>query len=475
MPRRSGPLAPPVPSTEDYYRDPHVRARMLEYCGATSGRPGTAAYLAALATSGAQGPTWEQPLHVPTADMASVWARGADVARSLWDSEHLIVLLDLDYQNADYPGEAFLHPADVLLKLEPAYRATMAVFHRLHLQAHKTVTGRGYHVCGQVPLSDPLVDRLARIVPAAPSWYGSHLARRPSGVSLEMSERQARASAGLGCLLEYAAHLILQEARGAPVPVVVNGTVVGKGTVGRECVSIDFSHVGDPLDVRHMRVAFGAYQWHRLRPDIFGPLAASVPPLAAIPRGRQSLATLLMHGRGLDRGMRAARGTSAVLPNVSRGVSALLARYERSTLATFHRTFYVERQHNLTSPPLDLAALPPCLSAALLRPNDLLLKPEHIQHLVRGLLARGWSAAEIAALVQAKYESDHGWGDRWARLDPQTRAEFDVRVFAGMAATGADTLIDFNCVSAQEKNICPLAGCHYDLRVDRDRLAAHAP
>ena len=117
------------------------------------------------------------------------------------------------------------------------------------------------------------------------------------------------------------------------------------------------------------------------------------------------------------------------------------------------------------------AGLAPCVTAPLERPNDLLLKPEHLQHVVRALLARGWAAAQIAALVQQKFEEPHGWGDRWARSDPRTRADFDVRVFAGLVATGADELIDFNCVSAQEKDICPRVGCPHDLRVDRDRLA----
>jgi hypothetical protein len=57
-------------------------------------------------------------------------------------------------------------------------------------------------------------------------------------------------------------------------------------------------------------------------------------------------------------------------------------------------------------------------------------------------------------------------------MDAQTRAEFDVRVFAGMVATGMDEGIDFNCRSAQEKGLCPGAGCTHDLRSDRDHLLA---
>jgi hypothetical protein len=37
-----------------------------------------------------------------------------------------------------------------------------------------------------------------------------------------------------------------------------------------------------------------------------------------------------------------------------------------------------------------------------------------------------------------------------------------------MIATGLDRGVDYNCVSAQEKGLCPWApDCHRDLRTDR--------
>ncbi len=78
--------------------------------------------------------------------------------------------------------------------------------------------------------------------------------------------------------------------------------------------------------------------------------------------------------------------------------------------------------------------------------------------------------------MQAQYEADHGWGDRWrARMDARTRAEFEVRVFAGLLETHDDSLVDFNCVSAQEKDICPQRGCQFDLRIARSRLGSGRP
>lgn len=461
----------------DYYGHDDVRARIREYCGGTAFRPPTAAFVLAFDGDARALPTWDNATRLPADRLEAVWARGDDISRSLWDTERLLFFFELEYQNIDHPGEPFVHPADVFLKLEPAYQAFASSAAARHLRTRSLVSGRGYHFVGQVPLSDPIVDRLAALVPDTPGWYWSHEARRPEGSTARMSERQARAASGLGLLLEYLAHLVHETATASSViPVVFNGTVVGRGVYGRECASIDFSHAGDPLDVRHMRTAFSTYQWHRHRPDIFGAdVALGVPPLVVLPRGRHSLMMLLAGGRDLEAGARAARESSVLLPNVAQGLTRLLDDYSGSTLAAFHREFLAERHATGTGVrPLDPADVPPCMAAALVRPNDLLLKPEFLQHLVRGLLSRGWTAGEIAALVQSKYEADFGWGDRWMHMHPATRAEFEVRVFAGLIATGRDSLIDFNCVSAQEKDLCPRTRCTHDLRLDRDRLVAGA-
>ena len=452
----------------EYYEVEAIRARMLEGCGAGPQVQPSAAYVAGLGDSSESLLTWEHTERVPPDQIATFWARGMDISRSLWDKSHLIFVLELDYLNVDQPAEPFLRPAEVFFKLEPAYRALLRVCRAFNLPVRAMVTGRGYQFAGQIPLDAPVVDRLAALA-ATPSWFAGVEARRSADHSSSMSERQASASAGLGLLIEYTAHRILAAASPrSQIPVVFNGTVVGAGRVGRECVSIDFSHVGDPLDVRLMRLVFSTYQSHRFRPDIFGPVAAGLPPLAAIPR-THSLMRLLTDGHGLEAAVRAAADADVRLPSIVDGVDDLLSIYERSELAAFHRDFYRTRQEGQGTAP-GSADLPPCVTRLLDQPNDLLLKPEHLQHLVRALRARSWRPAAIAAIVQSAYEADHGWGDRWSWMDPQTRAEFEVRVFAGMIATRVDTLVDFNCVSAQEKGLCPRTGCPFDLRRDRDRL-----
>jgi hypothetical protein len=169
---------------------------------------------------------------------------------------------------------------------------------------------------------------------------------------------------------------------------------------------------------------------------------------------------------------RAKRG-SALIPDASLGVSALLERYTASPLAAFHASYQREVSVAAAEPPpcLDPAPLPACVAAPLVWPNDLLLRPEQLQHAMRYLLACGWSAGRVASLVGARYSSaDHNWGSHWQRADPRARAEFDVRVFAGRHAAGTDGGLDFNCRSAQEKGLCPGGPCTHDLRRQRGML-----
>lgn len=460
-----------------YYADTNVRARIVEYCGGTERSTPTAAYVAALsATSPPSLPSWDDALKVPGHQIARLWPMGADLARALWDTKHLVFMIELDYLNVDEPVAPFLHPADMFLKLEPVYRAALRVFRTWRLRVSAVATGRGYHFAGRIPLDHPVVETLAARAPGTPAWFAGVEARRPAGVAATMSERQARAATTLGLLIEFTAHGILEQSVEAEIPVVFNGTVVGPaGAGGRECVSIDFSHVGDPIDTRHVRAAFSTYQWHRIRPDIFGRRASClIAPLAAVPRGRQSLVALLTHARHLGPACRTAKRVRTTLPNIASGIESLLAGYDASRLRRAHERFYAELQAPAPRRPLSASGLPKCVTASLERPNDLLLKPEHLQHLVRGLMSRGWHPAEVARLIQSHYEADHQWGRRWtAHMNARTRAEFEVRVFSGLIDTGRDRLVDFNCVSAQEKGLCPGGACTHDLRDDRDAMARH--
>ena len=404
-----------------YYRDPRVYTRLREFCGCEGERAPSAVFVAGFDAGHEEFPTWWDSEAVPSGSLDRLLERGCDVSRSLWDTRSLIFLIDWDYQNLDYPAEPFTHSTEVFFKIERAYAATVAVLNAAGIRPSISSTGRGYHFVGRVPLDSPVVDSLAA-AGGVPSWYARHATSGSRWGAPAMTERHAAATEGLGLVIEYLAHAILRRAgERSLVPVVLNGTTVGSGLIGRECISIDFSHVGDPLDVRHVRMGFSAYQWHRARPDIFGTAVSALPPVACVPRTQRSLEAFIRAGRTLGDAADAARRVQCLVPDISSGIARVLERYRQSPLAVFHREFAAEWHRDIHPGDLDLPAdLPPCISWPLAQPNDLLLKPEHLQNLVRGLTARGWPSARIGRLVAREYKSDHGWSDRW-RVSAPTR------------------------------------------------------
>ena len=468
--------APRDLSVREFQRLPQVVDRVKEFCGLDAGARSRCVYVTGMGALDGQHVTWGHVSFRAPECLEELLGAGNDVARSLWDTESLLVYLDLDYRNEDLAGEPYLHPADCFLKLEPVYNAVWRTLDDLRIPMLDLVTGAGYGFVGSLPLESPTVDRLAALVSETPTWHGSHLQRRPAFTTLQIHERVARAHQGLGLVLEGLMHRVLARAASSSLlPVVVNNVDVGIGPRGREAISIDLTHMGDPLDVRHMRVAFGAYQKHRLRPDLVGNAASRLPPLAVVPRRRRPLLEVL-ENRTLVRAPQWAK-TPVAIPNVEEGVARLLADYEASDLASWHRDFERIRpdppeQWPRTYFRLEPGSLPPCVAACLEYPNDLLLKPSYVQLLVRTLMARGWHPRHVAGLVRAHYSRSDLWDEHWRRADPSTRADFDVRVFAGLIAMGLDEGMDFNCVSTQEKGMCTGHGCHFDLRQERDRLLA---
>ena len=198
--------------------------------------------------------------------------------------------------------------------------------------------------------------------------------------------------------------------------------------------------------------------------------------MVAVPRRAESVEHTLSHRTDLRHAARLARTTSAAPPDTSAGLLRLIDAYSDSRLAQFHRAF--DRDVSTIDgidgtvgiPVLAGVTLPSCVTRPIAAPNDLLLQPSVIQHVTRVLMSHGFSARDVATLIQARYEADHGWGTRWSWMDPESRSSFDVRVFGGMLMAGVDEAVDLNCCSAQEKGLCPGGECGLDLRTARARL-----
>jgi hypothetical protein len=455
-----------------YYGSRAVRERMSEFLGGP-GKP-TAAYI--VSNDGMS----DYGAPALPACLSQYLREEVEIDRSMWDQNALIADIDLEYHNFDYPAAPWLDPERAFDLQEPVRDATMRILEQAGVAPLTIVSGRGFHVVWAISRKSRAFERLVRLGRVPPSLERRYAQScSPGGLSVDAD--LGRAFAGLGLVLEFVGHRVLRASKeSCALPVQPTAIEVGPGPGGREIVSFDLSEYGDPLHTRHVRLPFSAYlkprqfEWllgetgvRRLLPIFAVPLAG-MTPLQAIHVARRPEAVLEL-----------SRHVSTRIPDGSGAMDNLLDEYEASELGAFHEEFYREPWEVLpftvTPGPARIPGAPPCLEWLLEHPNDWLLRPAALQHVVRILTALKWRPRGIAQLIYSCYQRDFDWGDFWVRLDPFSRAIFYTRLFAGMIATGADQLIDLNCVSHKEKGYCMTPQCSFNLVSFGDMLRDRRP
>ncbi|HET6898431.1 MAG TPA: hypothetical protein VFK70_08795, partial [Vicinamibacteria bacterium] len=309
----------------------------------------------------------------------------------------------------------------------------------------------------RAPLGSSLHDDLigiARLNPALQARYEREEAREPLALSM------GAAHDGAGRLVEHLAHDVLRALRGRTDLPVTAADVPPSGRGPFIC--LDVTAYGDPLFSRYARCAFSSHQkaaWAGMEPE---------PPfVATLPRTSLALETLLAVRSDPAAAALWAESASARIPDVS-DAPDWVRDYRASPLARFHRRFDSAR------PATALAAdayariaadhLPKCVRVALESPNPNLLVPTMLRVVTLVLWSRGWPLHRVADLVRSRYEADHGWGDLWQRYEAAARADFYVRLFAGLVVEGLDDVSDFSCASQQGRGGCPGGDCGRELR-----------
>jgi hypothetical protein len=451
----------------NYYRHQVIRDRILEFLGGSSLEDATAVFL-----TGSDGSSDASSVDfVPVIQLDELLERGYEIERSLQDRERLIVDLDIDYENFDSAAEAYLNPERIFRILEPVLCGTLEVLASTGILPLRLISGRGYHLVWAVDRETRAFRHLATLgemsMNSATASKGPHTQFAPDS-DLE------RAFTGLGLLLEYVTHRVLDMTQPGPdVPVLPTAIEVGPGRHGhREIVSLDISEYGDPLPMRHIRVPFSPYlKPRRLTWCLGEDGVAKLMPIFEVPFIGMSIESALDIMRNATAALDLASRVRTRIPDQSAATSRLIGAYCRSELAAFHRDFYrglakqVDEGENK-----DVEELPECVRWVLDHPNDWLLKPAAMQHVTRVLSALGWRPYEICELIGSRYKADFDWGDFWARHDPEQRARFYVRLFAGLIHTGRDSLIDLNCVSHREKGYCTNPWCSSNLVIYQQAL-----
>lgn len=445
-----------------YYKDPGVRQRMYEFLGGGDLEHATALYVA-----GTDGYA-DYHLQSPPADLAEYLDGALELDRSLWDRESLIADIDLEYNNFDYPAAPWQDPERAFRLQQPVLDVMLQILGKAGIAPLILVSGRGFHLVWAVRRNSQAFRRLAGLgtVPASlEARYAQPCA--PDGSSVDPA--LGRAFAGLGMVLEFVGHGVLaSSADRCGIPIQPAAIEVGPGIYGREIVSFDLSEYGDPLHTRHLRLPFSAYLKPRQLEWMLGEAEIGrLLPIFEIPLCGISPAQAIRAMRNPNAVLEITRRVSATIPDESGPMENLLDEYQHSELAEFHERFYKQTpQEVASSEDLTLS----CVRFVLENPNDWLLRPAALQHVVRVLTALGWGPSSIARQIYSSYGKDFDWGGIWERLDPCNRAIFYTRLFAGMIATGVDKLIDFNCVSHQEKGYCMIPECSSNLLLYREML-----
>ena len=453
-----------VEKRREYYRNENVRARMLEFLGGSPHHKPTCYYLAT-------GDETDARLQQRWSDCAldTLLDHGFEICRSLWDENALLADFDVEYVNFDDPGEAFVNPERVF-GLQQSVAATIEeTLHEYGIPSLHLLSGRGHHFIWQIRRGGLEFRRLVQLGRGPKSLWQRELSpHRPEGK--QVSEELARGFAGLGLIMEFLAYRIKEKAApNAAVPVELTAVEVGPSEHGREMISLDISEYGDPLHARMTRVPFSVYlkPWQQSW-AIGSQTLSELPSLFVVPLPdlpwREAIAVM----RDEDATTQLAGNSCTKIPEAGVSMARLIDDYTKSKTAKFHDWFYSQEQHESDHWPetydrQPLEILPACARLILEQPNDLLLRPARIRQLVRVMLALGWHPRHIAGLIHSKYARSFGW-TQFNGCDRATRADFYTRIFAGSFVTGHDDLVDFNCISAQEQNVCPFSNCGFNLQ-----------
>jgi hypothetical protein len=239
--------------TAEYYDDPHVRARFTEFLGGLRTEEVTARFISIEGTGAYR---WYHP-HRTTA-LSELLNQRTEVARSLWDSESLLVDFDMEYVNFDDAAEPYRDSRRAFGIQRPIVDAIEELLAGYGIAPLHLLSGRGHHFVWRLDRQSHACGMLAHLGRLPDTVLGKYAEPQPPA-GLKVPLDLAAAFHGLGMVMEYFAHRILRSAEVCEVPLELTAVEVGPIHRGREIVSLDVSEYGDPLHTRTLRMPFSRY------------------------------------------------------------------------------------------------------------------------------------------------------------------------------------------------------------------------
>lgn len=375
---------------------------------------------------------------------------GSDLHRSNLDFRNLVLMIDVEYNNRDYPGEIFHNPLDTFRKLEPTRDSIKNMLDKSKVRYIETMTGQGYNYTMAVDRDSATYNSLLtlgkkmRVLP----WTAAKklLEKQDTYQNLPLLKDHV-ASTAFGRLNDYMFDTVSQESE-----LLARTSDVFDDD---EIVIFDTSLHGYLLNRRAFRIAFSLHQKSRMS-DKYG---YKGPPIVTLPVTGLPLEERVKirqdERNDFERAVRLARESDTRIPETD--LTGLITDYLLSDRSSEH----LELADSLGSKEIedkDLVArieeelpgfdeydvswgvpdmpdwnrfgelgLPGEVWDMFGKPNDTLLNPGALRYVIRELSDRGVEDKEIISAIAQKYREDHGWSVEITKNDPLLRAEYWVR------------------------------------------------
>jgi hypothetical protein len=442
-------------NVENYYRCPAIRRRISEFLEADQLDDISAVFITPCDVVHEIGTDFRLPHEINY-----FYERCFDINRSLWDHTSLIAHFDIEYVNYDFPAEPYLDPLRSFELQQGIVNRIQETLLEYGISPFHMLSGRGHHFVWRINRGSAAFGKLCKTA-ELPQHLKLRYATKCSPANLPVSPDLGAAYLGLGKVMEFVAASVKEKCDASTkIPIELSAVEVPPQERGREMVSIDITEYGDLLNTRLIRVPFSLY----LKPWKYDGIVNDqirdrIPVMVSVPFFEMNINEAVEVMRDLKKASELACKASVRIPDQSKQMVNLIDAYENSLIARLHSQFY-EQEH--TSPELwgisydrfTTEIIPPCVRTILEYPNDLLLKPAGIRHVVRVLLSLGWHPRHIAGLIRTKYERNYGWGREWYFYDAATRSDFYTRIFFTQIASGIDKLTHFDCISVCSSGYC---------------------
>ena len=432
----------------DYYYQTPIMRRILEFIDG-----------AAYVIGHQPDPDVDKPINTFD-DIIHAMGSGFDLHRSILDFKKPLVLLDVEYANSEFPGEAFHNPLNVFMKLEGVRKKLERILDDNGVKYIELMTGQGYHFVMGLDRSSSSYKSLVRL--------GKHLRVLPWSASAKLLDKERQFDqtrgfehiplvmdnymfAGFGRITDY---LLWEANKDSQLPIKTTDVFSSE-----EIAIFDTTMYGYLINRRPTRSAFSLHQKSRMFPkfNYQGPPTVTIPVTDATIEERLKIRQ--DERENYKKAVNLANETSVEIP--SSDLNQLIINYMMSPVYRDHEALsnelgedkaktdhhrWVLDEVNRRIPGIQerdifwgipnkneiLAKVyhsdvSQRVKEILDRPNPELLKPGQLNHLIWELRQKGYNAAQIVGTIAGKYQEDHRWSTDLTKNDPQLRAEYWLR------------------------------------------------